>query len=113
MKIKNYILQPLRIAILALAVIPLGVLQTAAAEDAAPEGENAVMCDKCKTVWVNRPITVGGAGGGKGGGVVTYRKKKVMKCEECENAVVTFFKTGKLQHECKSCASELTHCKAD
>jgi len=34
-----------------------------------------------------------------------------MKCDECENAIAAFFKTGKLAHECKTCGSELTHCK--
>ncbi len=112
MKNKHHITQSLKIAILALALLPLAAVQTTAAADAekAPEGDNAVMCGKCKTVWVNTPVTVGGSSGK--GGVTIYRQEKSMKCADCDSAVATFFKTGKLQHECKACGSELTHCKA-
>ncbi len=107
MKSRNYILQSVKLALLALAALPLMAFQNVAAEDKAPEGENAVMCAKCKTVWVSRPVTSGGSKAS----ITTFRQEKAMKCDECENAIVTFFKTGKLQHECKACGSELTHCK--
>lgn len=66
----------------------------------------AVTCDKCKTVWVKVPGTSPASKG-----ITTYRDVKKMECNDCENAVVTFFKTGKLQHECKKCSGELTHCE--
>ena len=69
----------------------------------------AVMCDKCKTVWVKRPSNIGGVGKG-GGGVTTYRDAKVMQCPDCENAIVTFVKTGQLQHRCTRCGGTMTHC---
>jgi hypothetical protein len=110
MKNKHHIIQSVKVAILALVALPLVALQTAAAADTEPEGDNAIMCDKCKTVWVTRPAT---SPASKGGAPYTsYRKVKTMECKDCESAVATFFKTGKLQHECKACGSELTHCKA-
>ena len=69
-------------------------------------GAGAVTCDKCKTVWVSVPVS---SPGGKG--FMTYRNVKKMECADCESAVATFFKTGKLQHECKKCSGELTHCE--
>lgn len=109
MKNKHYIIKSIKIVILALALLPLATMQTVAAadNDKASDAESVVMCAKCKTVWVNRPVTVGGKGG-----AMVYRQEKSMKCADCDSAVATFFKTGKLQHECKACGSELTHCKA-
>lgn len=110
MKTRQHILKSLKIALLAFIALPLVALQTTSAADTPPDGDNAVMCAKCKTVWVKRPVTTGAGKGGSG--IVTYREAKTMKCDDCESAVATFFKTGKLQHECKTCGSELTHCKA-
>ena len=70
---------------------------------------SAVICDKCKTVWVNRPSNIGAAGKG-GGGVTTYRDARVMKCPDCENAMATFVKTGQLKHRCTRCGGTMTHC---
>ncbi len=72
------------------------------------EAGSAVMCDKCKTVWVKRPIDT--FAGRKGGGVTTYRDAKAMKCPDCENAIVTFMKTGQLKHRCSHCGGTMTHC---
>jgi|GEM_PF-1215778 len=105
MKSKNHVLQAFK---LALAALPLLALQTATAEDKTPQGDHAVMCAKCKTVWVNTPVTSAGSKAV----IATYRQEKSMKCADCESAVATFFKTGKLAHECKACGSELVHCKA-
>jgi hypothetical protein len=108
MKSKNHVLQSIKLAIFALVALPLLALQTAAAEDKAPDGDHAVMCAKCKTVWVNTPVTSAGSKAV----IATYRQEKSMKCADCESAVASFFKTGKLAHECKACGSELVHCKA-
>lgn len=66
----------------------------------------AVMCSKCQTVWVK---TANSRGAGSNG-FATYSSQKVMKCPDCESAVVTFFKTGQLKHECSHCGSTLEHC---
>ncbi len=70
---------------------------------------SAVMCDKCKTVWVKQPSNMGGTSKG-GGGVTTYRDAQVMQCPDCENAIITFVKTGQLKHRCSHCGGTLTHC---
>ncbi|CAN5718069.1 hypothetical protein BH11VER1_BH11VER1_38820 [soil metagenome] len=85
---------------LALALMAFNV----SAADAPATG--AVTCNKCKTVWVSVPVTTPGSKG-----FVTYRDVKKMECADCESAIVTFFKTGKLQHECKKCGGEMTHCE--
>ncbi len=114
MKTKHHIIQSLKLAVIAFIALPLATMQTAAAadkaDDKAADADSVVMCGKCKTVWVKRPMTVGGASGK--GGVVIYSEQKDMKCADCESAAATFFKSGKLQHECKSCGSALVHCKA-
>lgn len=87
-------------AILALA---LGAFKASAADT---PGTGAVTCDKCKTVWVSVPVT-----NPAGKGFTTYRDVKKMECADCESAVATFFKTGKMHHECKKCGGVLTHCE--
>lgn len=65
--------------------------------------DQAVMCSKCQTVWVQRAHHLGK-------NAVVYRREKQMVCPDCQSAVVTFFKTGKLEHTCKSCGGTLDHC---
>lgn len=65
--------------------------------------EQAVMCSKCQTVWVQR-------GYQEGKHVVAYRQDKQMVCPDCQSAIVTFFKTGKWQHTCKTCGENLSEC---
>lgn len=65
--------------------------------------EQAVMCSKCQTVWVQR-------GYQEGKHVVAYRQDKQMVCPDCQSAILTFFKTGKLEHTCKSCGGTFNHC---
>ncbi len=104
MKNKHYILQTIKIAILALIALPMVACQTTAS---APG--QAVMCDKCKTVWVSRPMP---AGSKVNPGYLAYRDVKSMECPECESAVATFFKTGSLQHRCTHCGGALAHCES-
>jgi ribosomal protein S27E len=85
----------------ALAAIPMVACQTAKSGDAS----SAVMCDKCKTVWVK---TSAPNAGGKG---QTFRNVKTMKCDDCESALATFFKTGELKHTCATCGGTLSHCE--
>lgn len=87
-------------AVLAFAMVAFPVLA------ADVPGTGAVTCDKCKTVWVSTPVT-----NASGKGFTTYRDVKKMECADCESAVTTFFKTGKMQHECKKCGGALTHCE--
>jgi rRNA maturation endonuclease Nob1 len=70
----------------------------------ASQGDQAVMCDKCKTVWVMRSSI-------NYKGMVSYRRKPVMKCPDCDSAAANFFKTGKLQHTCKACGGTLEACE--
>jgi hypothetical protein len=72
-------------------------------------GNSAVSCDKCKTVWVQRASQAGGIG--KSGSAIIFRNEKAMECPDCENAVVTFFKTGKLKHRCDHCGGTMLHCE--
>ena len=76
----------------------------------ATAGTDAVMCPKCKTVWVKRRIHTGSFS--KGGLSEKYRHLQAMQCPHCEKAVVTFFKTGQLKHHCSHCDGTMTHCEA-
>ena len=63
----------------------------------------AVMCAKCETVWTDRidlndPYAR------------TVRPERVTVCPDCESAVASFFKTGKLEHTCRACGGEIRHC---
>lgn len=68
---------------------------------------NAVTCNKCKMLWVEHAYNTGYA---KHPGAYVPVKSKIMVCPDCESAVVTFFKTGKLKHSCAHCGGTLTHC---
>jgi hypothetical protein len=61
------------------------------------------MCSKCQTVWVKQAHQVGKT-------AVIYSREKQMVCPDCQSAVTTFIKTGKLQHTCTSCGGTLDHC---
>lgn len=71
---------------------------------AVSDGTSAVHCAKCQVTWVQKPETTGG------GRTTTYRTEKSMVCADCESAATSFFKTGKLEHTCKSCGGTPTHC---
>lgn len=61
---------------------------------------DAVMCDKCKTVWVNS----------SGKPYMPYRVREVMTCPDCTSAIANFVKTGQLKHTCATCGGSLSHC---
>ena len=77
-------------------------------QTAVPDVTSAVTCDKCKTVWVKRPVQEGPMG--KSSGFVVLKNVKSMQCPDCESAVATFFKTGSLKHNCGHCGGALNHC---
>lgn len=77
-------------------------------QSASADATSAVTCDKCKTVWVKRPVQVGGYG--KSSSFYALQDAKVMACPDCESAVATFFKTGSLKHSCSHCGGALVHC---
>jgi hypothetical protein len=66
--------------------------------------EPAVMCSKCQTVWVSRPHRVGKSW------ATVYSRQKKMVCSDCESAAKNFFDTGKLEHTCKTCGTNLVAC---
>lgn len=101
---KSSILSILKGAALGLVVLTMASCQSTG--NTAADGP-AVMCDKCKTVWVKRPQQTGIS---NKGGMISYRDEKVMQCPDCENAVVTFFKTGSLKHHCSHCGGTMNHC---
>lgn len=69
---------------------------------------SAVTCDKCKTVWVQRPVQVGGSSGK--GGYYALRATKTMVCPDCESNIATFVRTGSLKHACSHCGGTMNHC---
>jgi uncharacterized UBP type Zn finger protein len=71
----------------------------------APAGQ-AVTCDKCKVTWVKVADKT------DKGRIVSYSSKKSMECPDCKTAVENFFATGKLEHTCKTCGSDLTICES-
>jgi ribosomal protein S27E len=87
----------------------LGITTLLSACQTAPPSPpaTAVTCSKCKMVWVERAYNTGYA---KHPGAYVPVNSKVMVCPDCESAIVTFFKTGKLKHSCAHCGGNLTHC---
>ncbi len=66
--------------------------------------KEAVSCSKCKTVWIKQAYP------DSSGKRLVLKDTTAMSCTECENAVATFFKTGKLKHKCSHCGDTLIHC---
>ena len=74
----------------------------------ATTGSEAVMCDKCKTVWVmNKPTALGAPGRMQ---TTIYRDSKTMSCPDCQLAADNYWKTGSMKHTCSHCGGTLTHC---
>jgi hypothetical protein len=69
---------------------------------ASSDSEQAVMCSKCKTVWVHRPHQMGK--------ITVFRNEKTMVCPDCQSLVESFFSTGKFQHTCKTCGDSMEKC---
>lgn len=74
----------------------------------ANEHPTAAYCDKCKAMWVRVPEHKWR----KGGQGIVYRSRKVMTCPDCESMVSNFFKTGKLEHTCKTCGGTIEPCES-
>ena len=70
-------------------------------------GTDAIMCDKCKTVWVRTPTAVGAPGRMQ---TTIYRDSKSMTCPDCAQAVEGFGKSLSAKHVCSSCGGTMTHC---
>ena len=64
-----------------------------------------VTCTKCEVTWVQVPQS-----NGKRITAYTWAKKDV--CPDCNDAVTSFFNTGKFEHTCKTCAGEMEVCEA-
>lgn len=87
----------------------LGIISLLNACQTAPKAPppNAVICSKCKILWVEHLHNTGYA---KHPGPYIPVKSKIMVCPDCESAIVTFFKTGRLKHHCATCGGTLDHC---
>lgn len=87
--------------------IVIGVLvgacsATAGGRDTLPDA--AVMCAKCKVVWV-APLDPADSN------VPTYAAEGWMhECPDCHAAAVSYFRTGRFEHTCESCGDALVHC---
>ena len=75
--------------------------------DTSTAGTDAIMCDKCKTVWVRKPVSIGSPGRMQ---TIILRDSKSMTCPDCTQAVSGFGKTLTAKHVCSSCGGTLTHC---
>jgi len=89
-------------------ILGLASLITSCQSTAVAAPTSAVTCDKCKTVWVKTPESVGPTC--KSSTYTVLKSTKSMDCPDCESAVATFFKTGSLKHTCSHCGGALTHC---
>ena len=87
----------------------LGAAMTLTACQTVPQHPtSAITCNKCQTVWVNTPD-----GSGKpGSGYYALRSSKQMVCPGCQDAILTFLRTGQLKHHCNICGGSLDHCTA-
>lgn len=88
------------------AVLAMAAILSSCQSPTATKGESAVMCDKCKTVWVRTPATINITGRAP----TVFRDHAVMQCPDCEKAYVTFVKTGSLKHRCSHCGGTMSHC---
>jgi hypothetical protein len=98
----------LRLLTLAVSICFGTLLSSCETAGTSTAGTDAVMCDKCKTVWVKQNI----GGGASGRSSMIFRDAKTMTCEDCTLAVNTFWKTGQIKHTCSHCGGTLTHCTA-
>lgn len=88
---------------LAVLLVTAGCHSTSA-QRSLRDDSRAVVCSKCKMVWVERydmndPY------------MMTLVSEEVMQCPDCESAVATFFRTGKFEHSCATCGDALWHCE--
>jgi len=83
----------------------LSSCQTTGTTAAAPS--EAVMCDKCKTVWVTKRENMGAPGRFQ---TTVLRSSEEMTCPDCELAIANFWKTGQMKHSCSHCGGSLVHC---
>lgn len=74
---------------------------------ASTAGTEAIMCDKCKTVWVSKPTTIGSPGRMQ---TTILRDSKTMTCPDCQLAINNYWKTGSMKHVCATCGGTMTHC---
>lgn len=89
-----------------LLVVAAAVSLSSCQSTPAAKGESAVMCDKCRAVWVRTPASPNITGQ-----VATvFREHATMQCPDCEKAYITFVKTGSLKHRCSHCGGTMSHC---
>lgn len=69
---------------------------------------SAITCDKCRTVWIQRAERASTFRGSAGPYVLKSESR--MVCPDCESTAQTFFKTGRLKHDCKHCGGTMSDC---
>ncbi|MCX5661028.1 MAG: hypothetical protein NTW19_15170 [Planctomycetota bacterium] len=91
---------------LAAALLMAGGCQSEGSHHGMSHGDhsNAMMCDKCKTVWIQNP-------GGDPHKPWTVKSSKGMECPDCKTAAANFFATGKFEHTCSSCGGSMEACE--
>jgi hypothetical protein len=94
-------------AIFASAALAAGC-QSSNSGAATTRSAQGVTCSKCQITWVREPVTTGG---GKDH-VISYRTRKSMECGDCRSVVDNFFRTGRLEHTCKTCGDAIEVCQA-
>ncbi len=86
------------------SIVEAGKPVTSASTDA----EQAVTCPKCETTWVKEQQLVGSPGRSN---TYVVRSRQKMTCPDCKSAAANFFATGKLQHACPSCGTDMKACE--
>lgn len=72
---------------------------------AAKVADSAVMCDKCKTVWVRKTVW-----GNKG---MTVRSVRTMVCLECDAMAERCLRGGTSGGPCASCGGTIAACESE
>ena len=88
-----------------LTVLLAGCQADGGKPQAATASTQGVTCNKCQTTWVQVPRY-----GEKA--VMAYSTQKRHECPDCRSAVDNFFRTGNLEHTCKTCGDAIEICEA-
>ncbi len=98
------------LAFAAFAVI-VGLAQVGCETAQSSTAQSAVVCNGCKTVWVQHARKGTAGGGDAKGPFMAMTKAGHMKCPDCETRLEAYFKgQSKSTHVCKTCGGAMFHC---